>query len=122
LYFGSFLSGSKLFRKNDAKKAQGGWLHTPVFYLFHIFLFYQGIPIPVFNSCPLQIWIYHNRVRQNHWCRIQEAKRLLNETDLNVTEIAFRLGFNSHSYFSAIFKDQEGLTPSEYRGKYGMRL
>jgi AraC-like DNA-binding protein len=53
------------------------------------------------------------------WLRIQEAKRLLSETDMNVTDIAFRLGFNSTSYFGSIFKGREGLSPKEYREKHG---
>ncbi|MBN1698980.1 MAG: helix-turn-helix transcriptional regulator [Spirochaetales bacterium] len=47
--------------------------------------------------------------------RIEEAKRLLKETDLRITDIAFNLGFNSTSYFNNIFKMQEGRSPSEYR-------
>jgi AraC-like DNA-binding protein len=52
------------------------------------------------------------------WLRIQEAKRLLIESDLNITEIAFGLGFNSNSCFGLIFKKYERLTPMEYRKKY----
>jgi AraC-like DNA-binding protein len=52
------------------------------------------------------------------WLRIQEAKRLLTETGLNITEIAFGLGFSTNSYFGLIFKRYEGLSPKEYREKY----
>jgi AraC-like DNA-binding protein len=48
--------------------------------------------------------------------RIEEAKRLLLESDLPITEIAMRLGFNDLSYFSQLFKKHEGVTPSEFRG------
>lgn len=47
--------------------------------------------------------------------RLQKAKELLNETDLNMTEIADRCGFNSSSYFTEMFKRQFGITPREYR-------
>jgi AraC-like DNA-binding protein len=47
--------------------------------------------------------------------RIKEAKRLLRESDLRVTEIAMKLGFGQHSYFNHLFKEQEGMTPSEFR-------
>lgn len=50
-----------------------------------------------------------------HKLRINEAKRLLNETDLRITEIALNLGFNSVSYFNNLFKQHEQITPSEYR-------
>jgi AraC-like DNA-binding protein len=52
------------------------------------------------------------------WLRMQEAKRLLAETDMNITDIAFRLGFNSNSYFGSIFRNREGLSPKEYREKH----
>jgi AraC-like DNA-binding protein len=54
-----------------------------------------------------------------NWLRLQEAKRLLTETDMNITDIAFRLGFNSNSYFGSLFKSREGLSPKEYREKHG---
>jgi len=46
-----------------------------------------------------------------------EAKRLLQTTDLSVKEIAFRLGFTDHAYFSNFFKGQTGMTPSLFREK-----
>jgi AraC-like DNA-binding protein len=50
--------------------------------------------------------------------RIEEAKRLLLESDLRITEIAMRLGFGQHSYFNRLFKKQEGITPSRYRDRF----
>lgn len=44
-----------------------------------------------------------------------EAKRLLEHTDANVSEISVKLGFNDHSYFIRFFKKENGITPSEYR-------
>ncbi|TAK32705.1 MAG: AraC family transcriptional regulator [Saprospiraceae bacterium] len=44
-----------------------------------------------------------------------EALRLLEETDLSVKEIAFRLGFEDASYFNRFFKKHFGKTPSEMR-------
>ncbi|MFL0356195.1 helix-turn-helix domain-containing protein [Erythrobacter sp. GH1-10] len=48
-------------------------------------------------------------------CRIDEAKRLLAETDDTVLEIGFEVGFNSRSTFNAAFKKHAGSTPSAYR-------
>lgn len=48
-------------------------------------------------------------------CRIREAKRLLAETDLSLSQIAAVLGFSSSSYFSQRFRRAEGLSPTEYR-------
>ena len=46
--------------------------------------------------------------------RLKEAKRLLREGKLNLTEIADRVGFSSIHYFSKIFKQHEKETPSDY--------
>ena len=44
--------------------------------------------------------------------RIQRAKRLLNSTDLPITEIAFRAGFSSLRRFNATFRELYGRPPS----------
>lgn len=46
--------------------------------------------------------------------KIEEARRLIVETSLNFTEIAARLGFSSVHYFSKVFKDHLGITPTAY--------
>jgi len=47
--------------------------------------------------------------------RITMAKRMLAETDISISEIAARTGYNSPAYFSKIFRRFTGLTPLEYR-------
>ena len=51
--------------------------------------------------------------------RIKEAKRLLAQTSLRVSEIADRLGYADIAYFSNIFKKITGETPTDYRNKTG---
>lgn len=46
--------------------------------------------------------------------RIAEAKRLMQAEGLNVSEAAFRVGYNDLSYFSRVFKRAEEITPSRY--------
>jgi len=46
--------------------------------------------------------------------RLTEAKRLMRETSMNLTEIAESLGFESLQYFSRLFKKKTGMTPSAY--------
>ncbi len=46
--------------------------------------------------------------------RISEAKRLIRQGHLSFTQIAEQVGYESIYYFSAIFKKQTGMTPSEY--------
>ena len=46
---------------------------------------------------------------------ILEAKRLLINLDLMVSEIAEKLHFDDQSYFIKFFKKQEGITPEKFR-------
>jgi len=47
--------------------------------------------------------------------RMQQAKKLLESTDLTCERIAYGVGFSSPSYFSKIFKKYNDITPFEYR-------
>lgn len=47
--------------------------------------------------------------------RMEKAADQLRHTDLSVTEIAIRTGFNSSSYFNKQFRAAYGKTPSRYR-------
>lgn len=47
--------------------------------------------------------------------RIEEAKKLLLESDLSMKEICAKCGYGDPNYFSRIFKKVENETPSEYR-------
>lgn len=47
--------------------------------------------------------------------RLEFAKKLLRETDYSVTEISYKAGFNSSSYFSQIFKKTFDTSPESYR-------
>ena len=47
--------------------------------------------------------------------RIEEAKRLLEETDKTITEICFDCGFNSLTHFNRVFRRGEDCSPKQYR-------
>lgn len=47
--------------------------------------------------------------------RLQKAKYYLQHEDLSISEIAFKIGFSSATYFSTAFKSKFSLTPSEYK-------
>jgi len=49
--------------------------------------------------------------------KITESKRLLYFTNLSIKEIAFQLGFEDSSYFSRIFKQRTGSSPSDFKNK-----
>ncbi|MNR53209.1 Melibiose operon regulatory protein [compost metagenome] len=50
-----------------------------------------------------------------HKARLEEASRLLLETEQPITEIALRCGYTDHSAFSRQFRALTGLSPSQYR-------
>ncbi|RYM35794.1 AraC family transcriptional regulator [Brumimicrobium glaciale] len=47
--------------------------------------------------------------------RLEESKRLLQNKNLNISEVLGKVGFESNSYFSKIFKREFDMSPSEYR-------
>ncbi len=51
--------------------------------------------------------------------KLEEAKRLLKETDFSQKEIAHLLGFTSAYYFNQFFKREEGDTPGSFRENIG---
>lgn len=53
--------------------------------------------------------------------RIDKAKRLLQSTDLTVTEIARQTGFKSNAYLCRIMKKRIGYSPSGYRRSNSLR-
>ena len=52
---------------------------------------------------------YRNRMR------MERAKQLLSDTELNINEVSDMLGFSDPLYFSRLFKKTVGLSPSRYR-------
>lgn len=49
--------------------------------------------------------------------RIVEAKRLLQETDLQISEIAYKTGYSNTSHFNRVFKNAENVSPGSFRKK-----
>jgi two-component system, response regulator YesN len=47
--------------------------------------------------------------------RVNEAKKLLRQTDLRIYEIAERVGFSNSDYFVTQFEKTQHMTPTEYR-------
>lgn len=52
--------------------------------------------------------------------RIKEAAKLLAESELSVTEIAFKCGFRDLSYFYRAFRETRGMNPGDYRKAIGL--
>ena len=50
------------------------------------------------------------------YIRLNKAKELLQDHELSIISIAFDTGFNDPNYFGRIFKQEFGVTPTEWRG------
>ncbi len=50
--------------------------------------------------------------------RVKKARILLTESDDSISTISYRVGFSQHKNFCRMFKEINGLSPSEYRKKY----
>ena len=48
--------------------------------------------------------------------RIRKATEYLEKGELRISEIAYRCGFSSPQYFSRVFKEKTGHSPSEHKG------
>jgi two-component system response regulator YesN len=47
--------------------------------------------------------------------RMKKAIELLTNTELNIAEVANRVGYQDSNYFSRIFKNFHGMAPSEFK-------
>ena len=47
--------------------------------------------------------------------RLKVAARIMDSEEVPVSDVGFRVGFTSHSYFSKCFKKQFGMTPREFK-------
>ncbi|MBE6019194.1 MAG: helix-turn-helix transcriptional regulator [Clostridiales bacterium] len=47
--------------------------------------------------------------------RLQEAQRLIQETDRPITEIAGMVGYSNPGHFAVAFRGKYAMTPSEYK-------
>jgi len=54
-----------------------------------------------------------------HALRLEEAKQMLETTDLTVEEIANETGYEDTSFFGRLFRRKTGLTPAQYRLRFG---
>ena len=47
--------------------------------------------------------------------RLQRARHLLSTSDLNISEVAYEVGFDDPKYFSRVFSEEFGVAPSDFR-------
>lgn len=58
----------------------------------------------------------HDEIRR---VRVERVTRMLLETDLSVSQIALALGFPSDKHIARYFHREKGITPQQYRQKFG---
>lgn len=52
--------------------------------------------------------------------KLKQGAYLLVNNKVNISEVAYRVGFSTHSYFSSSFKEYFGLSPKEFVSKYSV--
>ncbi len=50
--------------------------------------------------------------------KLQKAKYLLVQTDLNITQVAFEVGFRAPGYFTRVFCESFGVSPKNFRKRW----
>lgn len=71
-------------------------------------------------------WLYKEVASKNIFSYIKEvrlrnAKLLLEEENLRISDIAVKTGFGSSKYFISVFKKAMGVTPAEWREKHFLK-
>lgn len=54
--------------------------------------------------------------------RVETAQELLRTTNLSITEISYRVGYNDSAYFSRLFQKHFSITPQRYRYRVRSKL
>ena len=49
--------------------------------------------------------------------RLQKAKYLLQNEEMTIGEVAYKVGFSTPAYFSRVFKSKFGITPKGFKEK-----
>ncbi len=49
--------------------------------------------------------------------RLEAARDYISKSDMNISQVVYSVGFSSRSYFSKIFKNKYGISPSEFNSK-----
>ena len=57
----------------------------------------------------------------SHKLKLDYAKNLLAISDTSVQKIAYSLGYKDEKYFMKLFKQEEGITPTQYRNSFYLK-
>ena len=73
-----------------------------------------GVPVFVSDVSVLKELTGFSAARFMQNIRMQQAMKLLKEKRVNVSQIAYSVGFASQTHFSTTFKQYYGVSPTEY--------
>lgn len=90
------------YNKDITIKKIAAYLYISDYYLCHLFK----------NNLNYTVNDYITRVR------IEKAVELMNNREMNIKDIMYKVGFSSQSHFTKTFKKILGVTPGVYRNKY----
>lgn len=107
-------SGDPLIGKCQTWVAQHYDTHSPVTSMVHL----SGLPERSFKR-RFQKCTGLSPIQYVQTLRLEEAKHLLESTDTSVESIAGEVGYEDASFFSRLFRREVGLTPSQYRRRFG---
>ena len=62
-----------------------------------------------------QYLIIHKSILPEYYEKVLRARRLLEDPELRIKEIAARTGYRNISYFCKVFADMYGASPMNYR-------
>lgn len=54
--------------------------------------------------------------------RLEASRDYISNTDMNISQIVYTIGFSSRSYFSKIFKNKYGISPSQFQNHVKQNL
>jgi transcriptional regulator GlxA family with amidase domain len=54
-----------------------------------------------------------------HALRLEEAKQILETSDLPVEAVALEVGYQDNGFFGRLFRRRIGMTPAQYRRRWG---
>lgn len=91
------------FRKDISLEEISSYVHLSPYYFSRIFKKEKGL----------------NFVEYLTKLRIEEAKKLLRDSEEAIVNIAMIVGYNEPNYFSRVFRKLEGITPKQYRALRG---
>ncbi len=69
---------------------------------------------PSYLRALFEKWVGESPQQFHTRYRIDQAKRLLTQQSLSISEVAYHVGYNDVRYFSRVFKQRTGVTPTQY--------